>query len=176
MPLPNRHCKLFGRVHVSNSRPPAPINSRSQRSYDFPLNHTRLLQAPNKHFKTSERYKNLINVRVATKFNAYREFHKDAQYLFSRNKYRWELATLFSNDIGILSIDDMSKIKVGAPAVSRYHQLKAFFPINDGPNLSDHDFPVPRYHLSTSGYMFLTTVIKPAKQPSKCICVGHENF
>lgn len=97
---------------------------------------------PNKHFKGSERYKNLINVRVGTKSNAYQEFHEDAQYLFSRNKYRQELVTLFSNDIGILSIDYMSKIKVSAPAVSRY-QLKAFYPINNGPNLSDHDFPVP---------------------------------
>ena len=50
----------------------------------------------------------------------------------------------------------MSKIKVGAPAVSRYHQIKTFLPVNDQPNLSDHDFLViPGYLLGTSRYMFL---------------------
>ena len=66
-----------------------------------------------------------------------------------------ELVSLFSDSIGILSMDDMAKIKVGPPAVSRYHQLKRTFPTNDQPNFSDHDFPIPGYVLSLSGYMFL---------------------
>ena len=49
----------------------------------------------------------------------------------------------------------MAKIKVGPPAVSRYHQLKIIFPTNDQPNFGDHDFPIPGYLLSPSGYMFL---------------------
>jgi hypothetical protein len=52
-------------------------------------------------------------------------------------------------------MDDMAKIKVGAPAVSRYHQICRIFSSSDMPNLSDHDFPVPNYLLSVSGYMFL---------------------
>lgn len=68
---------------------------------------------------------------------------------------RHELASLFSEEIAILSVDDMAKIKVGAPAVSRYHQIKRFFLENDRLNLSDHDFPVPGYLLNVSGYMFL---------------------
>ena len=115
----------------------------------------RLFHAPNKTFNASGRYKEHINARVGVKSNCYREFHEDAHYLFSRNKYRRELASLFPNEIGILSIDDMSKIKVGAPAVSRYHQIRSFVPMNDQPNLKDHDFPVPGYLLATSGYMFL---------------------
>ena len=115
----------------------------------------RLFQAPNKHFKAQARYKGYIDARVGVKSNSYREYHQDAHYLFARNKYRRELASLFSKEIGILSIDDMSKIKVGAPAVSRYHQVKTYFPVNDQPNLKDHDFPVPGYLLGTSGYMFL---------------------
>ena len=79
----------------------------------------------------------------------------DTHYLFSRCKMRRELASLFSDSIGILSMDDMAKIKVGPPAVSRYHQLKRTFPTNDQPNFSDHDFPIPGYLLSLSGYMFL---------------------
>ena len=66
-----------------------------------------------------------------------------------------ELVSLFSDSIGILSMDDMAKIKVGPPALSRYHQLKRIFPTNDQPNFSDHDFLIPGYLLSPSGYMFL---------------------
>ena len=115
----------------------------------------RLFQAPNKNFHASMRYKSYVNARVWTKSNSYREYHPDAHYLFARNKMRRELVTMFPNEMGILSINDMAKIKVGAPAVSRYHQLRAFFPTADQPNLSDHDFPVPGYLLTASGYMFL---------------------
>ncbi|CAB3999111.1 Hypothetical predicted protein [Paramuricea clavata] len=52
-------------------------------------------------------------------------------------------------------MDDMAKIKVGAPAVSRYHQILRIFYSSDMPNLNDHDFPVPNYLLSVSGYLFL---------------------
>ena len=52
-------------------------------------------------------------------------------------------------------MDDMAKVKVGAPAVSRYHQLRRIFGTNDSPNYSDHDFPVPNYLLAVSGYMVL---------------------
>ena len=65
------------------------------------------------------------------------------------------LSSLFPNDISILSVDDMAKIKVGAPAASRYHQVKCLFLENDTPNLNDHDFPIPGYLLNVSGHMFL---------------------
>ena len=45
----------------------------------------------------------------------------------------------------------MSKLKVGAPAVSSYHQINRIYPSNDMLNLSDHGFPVPSYWLSVSG-------------------------
>ena len=110
---------------------------------------------PCSNFNASSRYKGHVNARVGGKSNTYREYHEDAHYLFARNKYRRELASLFPEEIGILSIDNMSKIKVGAPAVSRYHQIKTFLPVNDQPNLSEYDFPVPGYLLGTSRYMFL---------------------
>ena len=118
---------------------------------------SRMFQAPNKGFTASERYKGYINARVGTKSNSYREPHPDAHYLFARNKMRRELASLYENRISVLSIDDMAKVKVGTPAVSRYHQLQRIFPTNDQPNLSDHDFPMSGYLLNVSGHMFLTT-------------------
>ena len=54
------------------------------------------------------------------------------------------------------SADDKNKITIGVPAVSRYHQLRLFFPVGDGPNMPDHDFPVTkRNKLIPSGYMIL---------------------
>ena len=49
----------------------------------------------------------------------------------------------------------MAKIKVEAPDVSRYHQVRRLFASTDMPNLRDQDFLVPNYLLSVSGYMYL---------------------
>ena len=62
---------------------------------------------------------------------------------------------MFSSECAIFSCDDMNKVKVGALAVSRYHQIERFYPTEDAPNVPDHDFPVPRYLLIPSGYMRL---------------------
>ena len=48
-----------------------------------------------------------------------------------------------------------SKIGVGRPAVSRYHQLKKFFIAGDDPDYCDHDFPTPGYLICLSGYMVI---------------------
>ena len=104
-----------------------------------------MFQAPNKHLKTASRYKTLINARVGTKQNSYREFHADTHYLFARNKMRRELGTLLSDKISVVSVNHMAKVNVVAPAVSRYHQINRFIPEKDGHVLNDHDFPVPGY-------------------------------
>ena len=114
----------------------------------------RVFEAPNKGHTTNERYKGYVSARVGTKFNSCREPRNDARYLFARNKMRREMASLFKNDIRIVSVDDVANIKVSAPAVCRYHQVKRIFSRDDNPNRPDHDFPVPGYHLTVSGYMY----------------------
>ena len=49
----------------------------------------------------------------------------------------------------------MAKVKVGVPAVSRYHQINCIFPEKYAPVPNDHDFPVPGYLIPVSGHMFL---------------------
>ena len=49
----------------------------------------------------------------------------------------------------------MTKVKVGVPAVTRYHQTNRIFPEKDETVLNDHDFPVPGYLISIFGHMFL---------------------
>ena len=115
----------------------------------------RMFEAPSKGNLASGRYKGHIDAKVERKQNSYREPHIDAHYLFARNKLRREFATHYSKNVAMLSVDDMVKIKVETPAVTRYHQIRSIFMNNDSPNLPDHDFPVPGYLLNVSGYMFL---------------------
>lgn len=103
----------------------------------------------------SNRYKGFVKAKVGRKQNSYREPHQDAHYLFARNKSRREYASLHSKEIVMVSADDMAKIKVEAPAVSRYHQIRRVFMKNQEPSLSDHDFPYKGYLLNVSGYMAL---------------------
>ena len=71
-----------------------------------------MFNAPNKHFKAADRYKALVNARVETKQNSYREFQPDVHYLFARNKMHRKLPTLFNDKLATISVDDMAKIKV----------------------------------------------------------------
>ena len=77
-----------------------------------------MFQAPNKHLKGAGEYKALINARVETKQNSYREFHTDAHHLFARNKMHRGLGTLLSDKISVVSVEDMAKVTVDVPAVS----------------------------------------------------------
>ena len=107
----------------------------------------------------AKKYKALPDAKIGVKKNNYREYHQDSHYLFTQNKQRREFGTLLGSDACILSMDDMAKIKVEALAlVSRCHQVRRLFPSTDIPNPSDHDFPVPNYCLSVSGYMYLEQV------------------
>ena len=115
----------------------------------------RMFEVPDKRNIASNRYKGFVNAKVSRKQNSYREPHQDAHYVFGRKKLRHAFASLHSKDILMVSADDMAKIKVGARAVSRYHQIRRVFMKNDAPNLSDHDFPYKRYLLNVSGYMAL---------------------
>ena len=62
---------------------------------------------------------------------------------------------MFNKSVCILSTDDMAKVKVGPPAVSRYHQIRRYFLGADTPNMPDHNFPIPGYLVNVSGYMML---------------------
>ena len=114
-----------------------------------------MFQAPRKNTVAARRYKGVINAKRGRNDTSYREEHQDSHYLFARVAYRLELAAMFADETAVFSCDDMNKLKVGAAAVSRYHQLSRYFEVGDSPNLPDHDFPVPGYLLIPSGYMML---------------------
>ena len=112
----------------------------------------RLMEPPRRGTVAGKRYQGLVKARVPGKRNAYREDHPDQHYLFARVAYRREFSEMFSSECAIFSCDDMNKVKIGALAVSRYHQIERLHPTEDAPNVPDH---VPGYLLIPSGYMRL---------------------
>ena len=83
----------------------------------------RLMKPPRCGTIASKRYKRLIAAKVPGKCNEYREDNIDQHYLFVQVAYRKEFSIMFKKECALFSCDDMNKIKVGALAVSRYHQL-----------------------------------------------------
>jgi len=53
------------------------------------------------------------------------------------------------------SCDSKAKVHIGGQAVSRYHQIRTFFPSDDTPHYHDHDFPVPGYLIEPDGFLML---------------------
>ena len=112
-----------------------------------------LMVAPRKNSSHADRYKGLIDAKVAAKKNNYREGCENQHFLFARVNYREELCSKFHEEACFYSSDDMNKLRMGpSTAVSRYHQQNRFFMRNDMPNLWDHDFPHAGYLITTSGY------------------------
>ena len=114
-----------------------------------------LLKAPHKGRRSAKGYYGVVDARTPRNRNYLRPQHVDEHHLFARVKLRRELAALFMDKVAMVSCDDMNKIKVGTKAVSRFHRIRTFFGSDDQPNSMDHDFPIPGYHLVTSGYMQL---------------------
>ena len=56
------------------------------------------------------------------------------------------------------SCDSKAKVHIGGgQAVSRYHQLRTFFPSDDTLHCMDQDFPVPGYLIEPDGYLHLVS-------------------
>ena len=98
----------------------------------------------------------LISVCVPSKRNnRTRSDHEDHHYMMAQVSY------LYEEECICIPADDKNKIYVGLLAVSRYFQLRHFFPTTDSPDFLDHDFPYPGTKVSPSGYLILST--KPSK-------------
>ncbi|CAF1218881.1 unnamed protein product, partial [Didymodactylos carnosus] len=101
----------------------------------------RLLQAPAKNVSASKYYKSIIDAKIPWKRNDMNcKLSNDAHFASSQVKYGYELAALYPQEIISLSCDNKCKIPIGSLAVSRYHQIRRFFPKEHQPNYPDHDF------------------------------------
>ncbi|CAF4447715.1 unnamed protein product, partial [Didymodactylos carnosus] len=101
----------------------------------------RLLQAPATNVSASKYYKSIIDAKIPSKRNDMScTLSNDAHFASSQVKYGYELAALYPQEINSLSCDNKCKIPVGSLAVSRHHQIRRFFPKEQQPNYSEHDF------------------------------------
>ncbi|KAJ8035130.1 Kielin/chordin-like protein [Holothuria leucospilota] len=102
------------------------------------------------------RYKGHVNAKVAPKANDVRKDHQSKHFYAARVKYRAEFMSQFWKHSTICSADTMNKLPIGTLAVSRYHQLRAIFPVEDKPNFPDHDLPIGHgYKITPVGYLLL---------------------
>ena len=79
----------------------------------------RLFQAPNKSLRAARLYRGLTDARVEPKCNSHRKYHIDSHYLFVRDKHHHEFCSRSEKEACKPSMDNMSKIKAGAPVVSK---------------------------------------------------------
>ena len=96
--------------------------------------------APNKGAKSGTLYKGYVEARSPKKGNNTRKKHEDAHYLFSRVKYRREMATMFNDEVFVLSVDCMNQLRLGSNTiVSHYHQNHKLYPVDDFPETDNED-------------------------------------
>ena len=102
-----------------------------------------LFSAPSTNLKAALKYRGVIKAQRGQKKNNWRELTEGTHYARAEQKLITEFMASF-NQLN-LSGDDMNIVQVGRPAVSRYHQIKGFYPTGEGPNLAVHDFPNSKY-------------------------------
>ena len=117
----------------------------------------RLLVAPNAHRRSARLYRGIVNLRIPSKKNTATACDAaDLHYTMAQVGYANELFELFHDEAVRISADDKNKINVGTLAVSRYFQIRKYFPSDDTPNYTDHDFPLPDAKIVPSGYLLCT--------------------
>ena len=95
----------------------------------------KLMQPARSNTREAARHKNAVDVRVGTRQCDLSKENKPAhEYFATVSNVRRETM--------IFSCDCKAKIYIGGQAVSRYHQVRIFFP-SDRPRYHEHDFPIP---------------------------------
>ncbi|XP_038058591.1 uncharacterized protein LOC119729873 [Patiria miniata] len=113
------------------------------------------MMPPNKGINAASYYQGLIDARVPAKENSVRKISDNSHFYSARVRYALEMASMFSSQAIVYSADNKNKIKVGEQtlAVDRRLKISKFFPTQDAPNYSDHDFPTPGHLIVPSGYL-----------------------
>lgn len=73
-----------------------------------------------------------------------------------------QMCSTYPDECAVFSCDSKANIHIGGQAVSRYHQLRSFFPSDDTPHYADLDFAIPGYLIEPDGYLLLQSKGKSA--------------
>ncbi|XP_062515262.1 uncharacterized protein LOC134190768 [Corticium candelabrum] len=114
-----------------------------------------LMLPPRQKTVNARRYHGVLNVRVPGKRNDEHGCHENGHFCLAQVGYMLEFSQQHSDSTSTFSCDNKNKVNIGTLAVSRYHQLRKFFPIGNGPVYKDHDFPFQNAKIIPSGYLRL---------------------
>ncbi|XP_071504199.1 uncharacterized protein [Diadema antillarum] len=114
--------------------------------------------------REAARHKDALDIRVGTKSCDVSKDNPNAHEYFATVSNVRQMCAMYPDECVAFSCDSKAKIHIGGQAVSRYHQLRTFFPGDDTPHYADHDFPVPGYLIEPDGYLQLQ--MKEAEAPS----------
>ena len=103
------------------------------------------------------RHKDALDFRVGVKANDVSKDNINAHEYFANVGFVRQMCAEYPNECTIFSCDSKAKVHIGGQAVSRYHQIRTFFPSDDTPHYMDHDFPVPGYLIEPDGYFQLVS-------------------
>ncbi|XP_065905841.1 uncharacterized protein [Dysidea avara] len=101
----------------------------------------------------ASRHKDCLDVRVGVKCCDISKASTNAHEYFAMASVIRQMCAEFPDEAIIFSCDSKAKIHIGGQAVSRYHQIRTFFPNDDMPHYCDHDFPVPGYLIEPDGFL-----------------------
>eukprot|EP00475_Leptophrys_vorax_P016525 TRINITY_DN22977_c0_g1_i2.p1 TRINITY_DN22977_c0_g1~~TRINITY_DN22977_c0_g1_i2.p1 ORF type:complete len:258 (-),score=51.57 TRINITY_DN22977_c0_g1_i2:88-861(-) len=115
--------------------------------------------APNKRVHSRHEYYDLLNARISTRLeNKIGKHCPDSHFCAAQVKYVMEMASDFAGQVALYSADDKATMRIGTLAVDRRMRIKKVVLGDSNPQVADHDFPVPSYLLSLSGYEELTGI------------------
>ena len=126
-----------------------------------------LFAPPNRSHRSSVRYHQVVNVKIGRRRNDKRAITKGVHFARAERKLSYEFFVRYGQLN--MSGDDMNIIQVGRPAVSRYHQIKGFFPPGESPNFTVHDFPNSEYGIKLGGFMVMGSSNVSAASSARCM-------
>ena len=114
-----------------------------------------LLKPANESTRDAARHKDCLDVRVGVKSCDISKDNVNAHEYFATVSVVYQMCAEYPDEAVIFSCDSKAKVHIGGQAVSRYHQIRTFFPSDDVPHYHDHDFPVPGYLIEPDGFLML---------------------
>jgi len=87
-----------------------------------------LLKPAHSNSKDAARHKDALDIRVGTKACDSSKDNVNAHEYFAQVSNVRQMCELYQEECVLFSCDSKAKIHIGGQAVSRYHQLKPFFP------------------------------------------------
>jgi hypothetical protein len=126
-----------------------------------------LLQPARQNTKEAARHKDAVDIKVGTKNCDISKENPNSHEYFALVRYLREMSASYTDECAIFSCDSKAKVHIGGQAVSRYHQIRKYFPLSDAPHYADHDFPVPGYLIEPDGYMLLQKKDGCVSEPDK---------